>query len=119
MYGLDRRPVLYLADKNGLFGGLLDGGPMSSAALAERVDADADTVDRLLLVLAAAELRQRDGRGNYAVDAIAAPFVSQATRAISGDSSNIWSTAPLNCSAGSTAYLARGKNSSTTICGTL
>jgi hypothetical protein len=78
VYGFAVTPVLYLADKIGLFSHLLDGDPISSAALAECVQADADTVDRLLLVLAAAELVRRDDRGNYMVDAVAAPFVDQA-----------------------------------------
>lgn len=77
VYGLLTTPVLHLALEHGIFGRLLADGPLTSAAVAERIEADADTVERLLLVLTAFEVVRRDADGRFHVPAEIAPFVDR------------------------------------------
>lgn len=77
VYGLITTPVLHLALEHGILARLLADSPLSSSAVAERVGADADTVERLLLVLAAFEVVRRDPGGEFHVPAEIAPFVDR------------------------------------------
>jgi hypothetical protein len=77
VYGLVSTPVLQLALEHGIFERLLADGPLPSSQVAERVGADADTVERLLLVLTAFEVVRRDAAGSFWVPAEVAPFVDR------------------------------------------
>lgn len=78
VYGLVVTPVVHLADKHGMFAQLIAAGPLTAPELAERISADPDTVERLLLVLGAAGLASRDEDGRFAVAPVAQPFVDPA-----------------------------------------
>jgi O-methyltransferase domain len=73
VYGLVTTPVLHLALERGILDRLLADGPLP----AERIGADADTVERLLLVLTAFEIVRRDADGAFHVPAQIAPFVDR------------------------------------------
>jgi len=73
VYGLITTPVLHLALEHGILDRLLADGPLP----AERVGADPDTVERLLLVLTAFDVVRRDADGRYDVPAEIAPFVDR------------------------------------------
>src|SRR5918992_1418131 len=77
VYGLITTPVLHLALEHGIFESLLADGALPSSPVAERIGADADTVERLLLVLTAFEVVRRDGDGSFHVPAEIAPFVDR------------------------------------------
>lgn len=77
VYGLITTPVLHLALEHGIFHRLLADGPLPSSPVAERIGADADTVERLLLVLTAFEVVRRDADGSFHVPAEIAPFVDR------------------------------------------
>jgi hypothetical protein len=77
VYGLITTPVLHLALEHGIFDPLLAEGPLASSTLAEHIGADADTVERLLLVLTAFEVVRRDGDGRFHVPAEVAPYVDR------------------------------------------
>lgn len=76
MYGLVVTPVMHLANEHGIFDRLLADGPLCSRIVAERIGADPDTVERLLLVLSAFELVVQDD-GMFRVPAELAPFVDK------------------------------------------
>ncbi|WP_067666377.1 methyltransferase [Nocardia miyunensis] len=78
VYGLIVTPMLQLADKHGMLAELLAHGPLPSTDVAARIDADPDTVDRILLVLASAGLLHRDSAGAFAVDPAVAPYLDAA-----------------------------------------
>jgi O-methyltransferase domain len=73
VYGLITTPVLHLALEHGIFDRLLADGPLP----AERIGADADTVERLLLVLTAFEIVRRTADGSFHIPAEIAPFVNR------------------------------------------
>jgi O-methyltransferase domain len=75
VYGLISTPVLHLALEHRILDPLLADGPLRSSAIAERIGADADTVERVLLVLTAFEVVRRDADGGFRVPAETAPFV--------------------------------------------
>jgi hypothetical protein len=77
VYGLITTPVLHLALEHGIFDRLLADGPLPGSSVAERIGADADTVERLLLVLTAFEVVRRDADGRFHVPAEIAPFVDR------------------------------------------
>jgi hypothetical protein len=77
VYGLITTPVLHLTLEHGIFDCLLAAGPLPSARVAERIGADADTVERLLLVLTAFEIVRHDGNGSFHVPTEIAPFVDR------------------------------------------
>jgi hypothetical protein len=77
VYGLITTPVLHLALEHGILDRLLGDGPLPSSRVAERIGADADTVERLLLVLTAFEIVRRDADGSFHVPAEIAPFVDR------------------------------------------
>lgn len=77
VYGLVTTPVLHLALEHGILECLLADGPITSSAVAERIGADTDTVERLLLVLTAFELVRRDADGGFHVPAEITPFVKR------------------------------------------
>jgi hypothetical protein len=69
IYGLVSTPALYLADKHGIFGHLIDNGPADSATLAGRLGVDQDTTQRLLLVLVAFGVLAIGADGMFSVPA--------------------------------------------------
>jgi O-methyltransferase domain len=77
IYGLITTPVLHLALEHGILDRLLADGPLPSSAVAERIGADADTVERVLLVLTAFEVVRRPADGSFHVPAEIAPFVDR------------------------------------------
>jgi hypothetical protein len=86
IYGLVATPVLHLADKHGLLDQLLTAGPtpLTSRAVAERVGADADTVERVLLVLTAFGVVVRGDDGGFRVPDEVAPFVDRTSSSYVG-----------------------------------
>lgn len=78
LYGLVATPVLHLADKHGILEQLLAAGPLTSRAVADRIGADAETVDRVLLVLTAFGLVERADDGEFGVPEEIAPFLDEA-----------------------------------------
>jgi O-methyltransferase domain len=79
VYGLVATPALHLADEHGIFDQLLRAGPLTSRTVAERVGVDADTVERILLVLSAFEVVERTDSGEFRVPDEIAPFVDTAS----------------------------------------
>ena len=77
VYGLISTPVLYLAFEHGIFECVLGEGPLPGWRVAERVGADADTVERLLLVLTAFGVLRRDRDGGFDVPGEIAPFLDR------------------------------------------
>jgi ubiquinone/menaquinone biosynthesis C-methylase UbiE len=75
VYGEMAAPVLHLADKHGILAQLVADGPQTAAALAARLDVDADTVERLLLVLVAFGVVLRADGGAFRVAPDAAAFL--------------------------------------------
>ena len=73
VYGLITTPVLHLALERGILDRLLADGPLP----AERIGADPDTVERLLLVLTAFEVVRRDADGSFHVPPEIVPFVDR------------------------------------------
>ncbi|HET8641575.1 MAG TPA: methyltransferase [Pseudonocardiaceae bacterium] len=74
IYGIVTTPVLQLADQYGIVTFLAKNGPLSSAAVAAETGLDADTLDRLLVVLVAFGVVGIDAEGNYLVPPETAPF---------------------------------------------
>lgn len=77
VYGLVATPVLHLADKHGILDQLLAGAPLTSRAVAERIGADADTVERVMLVLTAFGVAERADDGRFRVPEEIVPFVDK------------------------------------------
>jgi hypothetical protein len=77
VYGLITTPVLQLTLEHGILDRLLADGPLRSSSVAERIGADPDTVERLLLVLTAFEILRRDADGSFHVPTEIAPFVDR------------------------------------------
>jgi hypothetical protein len=77
VYGLITTPVLHLALEHGIFERLLADDRLPSSRVAERIGADSDTVERLLLVLTAFRVLRRDTDGSFHVPAEIAPFVDR------------------------------------------
>lgn len=75
IYGLVSTPALHLADRHGMLRRLIEDGPATAATLAEGSSVDPDTTERLLLVLVAFRVLERDGGGRYTVPAAAAPYL--------------------------------------------
>jgi len=75
VYGMVVTPAVHLADKHGMFAELVAAGPLSGTELAERISADPDTVERLLLVLTGADLLRRDDAGRFVIDPAAQPYL--------------------------------------------
>lgn len=67
IYGLVTTPVLRVADQHGILSCLVKSGPLPSSAVADQLGFDADTVERLLLVLTAFRVLERDRDGSYLV----------------------------------------------------
>lgn len=84
IYGLVSTPALHLADKYGIVAFLADHGPRTSEETARATGLDADTVDRLLVLLAAFGVLAADG-DRYLVPPQIAPFFDRSdTRYIGG-----------------------------------
>ena len=77
IYGLVSAPALYLADKHGIFGHLIDSGPADAAALADRLGVDQDTAQRLLLVLVAFGVLRIGMDGTFWVPADVGPYLDR------------------------------------------
>jgi O-methyltransferase domain/Dimerisation domain len=109
VYGLVTTPVLHLALEHGIFDRLLADGPLPGSPVAERIGADADTVERLLLVLTAFEVVRRDADGSYHVPAATAPFVDRDSPSyVGGFVNHLVMTTPGRLER-LEAYLAQGK----------
>ncbi|MFJ7205940.1 methyltransferase [Streptomyces sp. NPDC098789] len=65
MFGLFSTHALHLADKHGVFTHLIQEGPADPAGIARSRQIDAETLERLLLVLAAVSVVERDDEGTY------------------------------------------------------
>ncbi|MEK8104496.1 methyltransferase [Micromonospora sp. M12] len=74
VYGLFSTQVLHLADKYGVLDALSAEQPRSAAAVAAHAGVDAETVDRLLTVLAAVGVLNREA-GGYRMIAAYAPYL--------------------------------------------
>ncbi|MER6031531.1 methyltransferase [Streptomyces sp. NPDC001851] len=75
VYGLFSTHALHLADRHGVLTHLIEGGPASAADTAAALGIDAETLERLLLVLAAVSVVQRDPDGRYRVAEETVPFL--------------------------------------------
>ncbi|HWH01543.1 MAG TPA: methyltransferase [Pilimelia sp.] len=75
LYGMFTTHALHLADKYGVAAHLISHGPSDAAAVAAARGVDADTLERLLVVLAAAGLLVRDRAGRYRVADPVAPYL--------------------------------------------
>jgi hypothetical protein len=74
IYGSITTTVLKLTDKHGILECLTSGGAMTSTAVADRLELDRDTVERLLLVLNTFDLVRRDTDGAYTLHQHLAPY---------------------------------------------
>lgn len=111
IYGLVSTPALHLADRHGIFRQLISGGPATAAALAEGSSVDPDTTERLLLVLVAFGVLERDTAGGYAIPAPVAPFLDAGDpRYVGGFVEHLISNSPTRLPK-LEQYLARGKAS--------
>ncbi|MFF0436254.1 methyltransferase [Streptomyces sp. NPDC004327] len=75
VYGLFSTHALHLADRHGVLAHLIERGPSSAAETAAALTIDAETLERLLLVLAAVSVVERDADGRYRVAEETAPFL--------------------------------------------
>ncbi|MEU6788776.1 methyltransferase [Nonomuraea angiospora] len=75
VYGLLAAPVLHLADRHGLIAHLIGAGPANSPEIAKVLGLDLDTVERLLLVLAAAGVLRRTDGDRFDVPAESRPYL--------------------------------------------
>ncbi|AEW95029.1 MULTISPECIES: methyltransferase [Streptomycetaceae] len=78
VYGLFTTHALHLADKHGVLAHLIAHGPSDPAAIAAARGIDQETLERLLIVLAAAGLIRRAADGAYAPVAELVPFLDPA-----------------------------------------
>jgi SAM-dependent methyltransferase len=76
IYGFPATAVAHLADKHGITGYLIEHGPASAKAIAAQLGLDADTTDRMLLVLAACGVAEVTGPAEYALAAAARPYLA-------------------------------------------
>jgi O-methyltransferase domain len=109
IYGLITTPVLHLALEHGILDRLLADGPLPSSQVAERIGADADTVERLLLVLTAFEVVRRTADGSFHVPAEIAPFVDRDSASYVGGFVNHMVTGTPGRLERLAEYLTRGK----------
>ncbi|PZG52808.1 hydroxyneurosporene methyltransferase [Spongiactinospora gelatinilytica] len=75
VYGLLVTPAVHLADKYGVLAHMLGNGPMTAAGVAADSGLDADTVERMLLVLAASGILRRADDGRYAIPGEVRPYL--------------------------------------------
>ncbi|WP_026120884.1 methyltransferase [Nocardiopsis potens] len=76
LYGLYATHVLHMADRHGVFAHLA-AGPATAAETAAALGLDPDTLERLLLVLEAFELVERDDRDRYGLPVELAPYLDR------------------------------------------
>lgn len=76
IYGFPATAVAHLADKHGITGYLIEHGPASAKAIAAQLGLDADTADRMLLVLAACGVAEVTGQAEFALAAAARPYLA-------------------------------------------
>ncbi|MFB6562363.1 MULTISPECIES: methyltransferase [unclassified Streptomyces] len=72
-FGLFFTHSLHLADKHGIFSHLIQSGPSSATEIATSRKIDPETTERLLVVLAALSVLERDGAGTYGIPSELAP----------------------------------------------
>ncbi|MFF1376342.1 methyltransferase [Streptomyces sp. NPDC058308] len=77
VYGLLSTPVLHTAVEHGVFASLIEEGPDTAPRLAERLDVDQDTLERMLLVLTSLGVVERAAGGEYALTSDAVPFLDR------------------------------------------
>jgi hypothetical protein len=77
IYGMLATPVLYTADRHGVFTHLIEHGPAGADALAVELDVDSDTLDRMLLLLTALGVLNRGNAGEYSVPSPVRPFLDR------------------------------------------
>ncbi|MGK5548509.1 methyltransferase [Streptomyces sp. URMC 127] len=77
LYGLHATHVLHLADKHGVFPALAE-RPATATALAVRLKADGETLERMLLVLDSLGLVERAEDGTYHVPTAVRPYLDPA-----------------------------------------
>ena len=111
IYGLVSTPALHLADRHGMFRQLRSGGPATARALAEGSGVDPDTTERLLLVLVAFGVLERDTGGRYTIPEPVAPYLdADDPRYVGGFVEHLISNSPTRLPR-LEQYLARGKAS--------
>lgn len=74
IYGLVSTPVLHLVDRHDILTCLIKNGPLPASAVADQLDLDADTIDRLLLVCVTFGILHRDVGGAYRLTEQARPL---------------------------------------------
>lgn len=72
-FGLFSTHALHLADKHGIFAHIIQSGPSSATQIATSRGIAPETTERLLVVLAALSIVQRDGEGRYGIPPELAP----------------------------------------------
>jgi hypothetical protein len=77
VYGLVSTPVLHLADKHGVFTCLIEQGPSTSATIAGKLGIDEETLERLLIVLAAFGVVTRNAQGGYQLPDEIVPYLDK------------------------------------------
>ncbi|MBE1533911.1 methyltransferase [Actinomadura algeriensis] len=75
VYGVVVTPALHVADRHGVFAHLSGNGPADAEGLAKALGVEAETLERILLVLAAYGILHRAPDGGYGVPAEARPFL--------------------------------------------
>ncbi len=74
-FGLFSTHALHLADKYGVFGHLIKEGPATPSSIASARGIDQETLERLLVVLAAVSVLRRDAGGRYGLPDALVPFL--------------------------------------------
>lgn len=77
IYGLVSTPAVHSAIKYGIFSSLVEQGSADVESLADRVEVDADTLERILLVLTALGVIRRSERGEFSIIDAAVPYLDE------------------------------------------
>ncbi|MGW7057983.1 methyltransferase [Streptomyces sp. NPDC054904] len=85
LFGLFSTHALHLADKHGVFVQLIEEGPATAGKIAAARQIDAETLERLLLVLASVSVLERDAHGTYRLAADLAPSLDPRSPRYIGD----------------------------------
>ncbi|WP_449344033.1 methyltransferase [Streptomyces pactum] len=109
MFGLFSTHALHLADKHGIFAHLVASGPSTALQIAESRGIDPETTERLLILLAALSVVERDSDGNYRIPPELTPRLDSANPRYIGAFVHHLATSTIDQISKLDAYLIHGK----------
>jgi ubiquinone/menaquinone biosynthesis C-methylase UbiE len=109
MFGVVSTPILHLADKKGVFPYLIEHGPSQAVQVSAALQVDAETLERMLLVLTAFGILHRTAEGRYGLSTDMRPYLDPADEHHIGGFVDHLINETSNQITRLTAYLDRGK----------